>query len=150
MNMTTPAALAAAQDAQRLADDHGPALEMNAQIDADRLGEDHASAIDEDAQRTEDKSGMHPGDAADMRACDEMMRRTNLARCTATANAMLTSGRSLVDPTIEALGDTDETDPSDEEIIELVAETFGMTMAQAIARVRVIDFDALAAEVVPA
>jgi hypothetical protein len=80
---------------------------------------------------------------------------SDLARCTATAQAMLTNGRSLVQAgaSLAAYVDAglaDADDPSDEEIIEQVAESFGMTFAEALARVSTIAFAELRAELVAA
>lgn len=104
-------ALAAQQDAQRREDDHGPALAMNAEYDAQTA------------------------------ASDELVTRTDLARCTETANAVFADGRSLVQP--ESYSERDamidaadgmDSEPSDIEIIDVYVENFGGTRAQAVAR----------------
>ncbi|HEY4720689.1 MAG TPA: hypothetical protein VII92_02490 [Anaerolineae bacterium] len=74
---------------------------------------------------------------------DHFTKAAALARCTATAQAMLTNGRSLAlpesyserDALIDAADDMD-VEPTDEEIIDVYVESFGGTRAQAAARMR--------------
>lgn len=117
------AALAAQQDAKRRDDDHGPALEMNAMFDAAIVA-----------------CARFPEVLAEQ-AREEAEINADLARCTETAQAMLTNGRSLVQP--ESYSERDamidaadgmDSEPTDIEIIDVYVENFGGTRSQAVAR----------------
>jgi hypothetical protein len=59
-----------------------------------------------------------------------------------TATVARLAEANSVPPILEILDDDDDADPvSDDEIIALVAETFGMTRAEAIERIELIDFE---------
>jgi hypothetical protein len=84
-------------------------------------------------------------EALAMNAQIDADRAAELARCTETANAMLTNGRSLALPESyserDAFIDAGITEyPEDDEIIDMVAAAFDMTRDEAIDRLAGIDY----------
>lgn len=100
--------------------DHAEALEMNAMFDAAKVA-----------------CAKFPEVLAEQKAEEDAIN-ADRARCTETANAMLTNGRSQVmslEELAASIGDGDpDITPADIEIIDVYVENFGGTRAQAVAR----------------
>ncbi len=112
------AALAAAQDAQRREDDHGPALLMNEQFDADR----------ESARLAAEESERH-----------RLQALTEQAESDSHQPASLEDLLDQVDAGEISIADIPV---GDDEIIALVMEVFSMERGAAIGRLQAIDFAA--------
>lgn len=104
-----------------------------------KLLADHADGLDDNAIIVHNLAIAHDEASGinaqrDIAAMLKSYEREDLSRCTATAQAMLTNGRSLMMDDAETAPGVIDDEPTDREIIENYVASFGGTNEQALIR----------------